>query len=67
VPPAIAVTYEIDASTDLVTGKRPRLTVERFEIAAGGRLAVLDLAAQIRVDNVDVCLPQAPQCRPFPS
>ncbi len=51
--PAVAVTYEIDGSTDPVTGKRPRLTVDRYEMAAGSRAAVLELAAQVGVDNVD--------------
>jgi hypothetical protein len=54
--PAIAVTYEIDGSTDPVTGKRPRLTVDRYEFGTGGRVAVLDLAAQVGVDNVDAYL-----------
>lgn len=53
---AIFVTYTVDGSIDPVTGKRPRLTVERFEIAASGRLAVLELAAQVGVDNVDAYL-----------
>jgi hypothetical protein len=53
---AIAVTYEINGSADPVTGKQPRLTVERYELAAGGRVAVLDLAAKIGVDNVDAYL-----------
>jgi hypothetical protein len=54
--PAIAVTYEIDGITDPVTGKRPRLTVDRYELGARGHVAVLDLAAQIGVDNVDAYL-----------
>jgi hypothetical protein len=54
--PAVAVTYEIDGSIDPVTGKRPRLTVDRYEIGNGSRVAVLDLAAQIGVDNVDAYL-----------
>jgi hypothetical protein len=56
VGPAIAVTYEIDGATDPVTGKRPRLTVDRYEFGTGGRVAVLDLAAQVGVDNVDAYL-----------
>jgi hypothetical protein len=54
--PAIAVTYEINGGTDPVTGKQPRLTVDRYEIGAGSRVAVLDLAAQIGIDNVDAYL-----------
>jgi hypothetical protein len=54
--PAIAATYEINGATDPVTGKQPRLTVDRYEIAGGSRVAVLDLAAQIGIDNVDAYL-----------
>jgi hypothetical protein len=54
--PAIAVTYEIDGTTDPVTGKKPRLTVDRYELGAAGHVAVLDLAAQVGVDNVDAYL-----------
>ncbi len=54
--PAIAIRYEINGATDPVTGKQPRLTVDRYELATGGRVAVLDLAAQVGVDNVDAYL-----------
>jgi hypothetical protein len=54
--PAIAITYEIDGTTDPVTGKKPRLTVDRYELGAAGHLVVLDLAAQVGVDNVDAYL-----------
>src|ERR1700730_11895533 len=53
---AIKITYEIVGSADPVTGKRPRLTVDRYEIGPSGRVAVLDLAAQVGVDNVDAYL-----------
>ena len=53
---SIKVTYEVVGSADPVTGKRPRLTVDRYEIGTSGRVAVLDLAAQVGVDNVDAYL-----------
>ena len=54
--PAVVVTYAIDGSPDPVTGKRPHLTVDRYEIGSGGRVAVIDLGAQVGVDNKDAYL-----------
>jgi hypothetical protein len=53
---AIKVTYEVQGSADPVTGKRPQLTVVHYDIGASGRVAVLELAAQVGVDNVDAYL-----------
>jgi hypothetical protein len=39
-----------------VTGKQPRLTVDRYELARSGQVAVLELAAQVGIDNVDAYL-----------
>jgi hypothetical protein len=53
---AIKLTYQVDGNQDPVTGKRPRLTVDRYVIASSGRVAVIDLAAQVGVDNADAYL-----------
>jgi hypothetical protein len=53
---AIKMSYTVDGSPDPVTGKRPHLTVDRYEIGASGRMVVLELAAQVGVDNVDAYL-----------
>lgn len=49
----VAVTYEVDGTADAVTGKHPHLSVDRFELARNGKLAVLELASPVGVDNVD--------------
>jgi hypothetical protein len=36
-----------------VTGKRVRLTVDRYYLWHGGRRAVVDLGTPVGVDNVD--------------
>jgi hypothetical protein len=53
---AIKVTYEVLGNADLVTGKQPKLTVVHYDIGASGRVTVLELAAQVGVDNVDAYL-----------
>jgi hypothetical protein len=53
---AIKVSYEVLGPADPVTGKQPRLVIDRYEIGKGGRLAVLELAAQVGIDNVDAYL-----------
>jgi len=51
---AVLATYQVDGPADPVTGKRPRLTVDHYELAgSGGRKAVLELANPIGADNVD--------------
>jgi hypothetical protein len=51
--PAIKVTYTTRSAPNSVTGKRVTLTVDRYELAKGGRVAVLDLGTPVGVDNVD--------------
>ncbi|MDQ6876482.1 MAG: hypothetical protein M3082_02050 [Candidatus Dormibacteraeota bacterium] len=53
---AIKVSYEVLGNADPVTGKQPRLTVVHYDIGTTGRVAVLELAAQVGVDNVDAYL-----------
>jgi hypothetical protein len=36
-----------------VTGKRVKLTVDRYVVAGGGRVATIDLGTPVGVDNVD--------------
>jgi hypothetical protein len=49
----IAVSYQVDGAADPVTGKRPRLSVDRYELGRSGQVAVVELAAPVGVDNVD--------------
>ena len=53
---AIKVSYEVLGPADPVTGKQPRLVVDRYEFGHSGRVAVLELAAQVGIDNVDAYL-----------
>ena len=53
---AIKVSYEVLGPADPVTGKRPRLVIDRYETANSGRVAILELAAQVGIDNVDAYL-----------
>jgi hypothetical protein len=50
---AVKATYTTQSAPNPVTGKRVTLTVDRYELARAGRLAVLDLGTPIGVDNVD--------------
>jgi hypothetical protein len=50
---AIKVTYTTSSAPNPVTGKRVKLTVDRYELAHGGKLATIDLGTPIGVDNVD--------------
>jgi hypothetical protein len=50
---AILATYQIDGPADPVTAKRPRLTIDRYELSQSGRRAILDLASPVGADNVD--------------
>ncbi len=49
----VAITYQVDGAADPVTGKRPHLSVDRYELARSGKVAVLELASPIGADNVD--------------
>ena len=47
------ITYTTVSKPNPVTGKRVKLTVDRYVLARGGRVATLDLGTPIGVDNVD--------------
>lgn len=51
--PAFKATYTTLSAPNPVTGKRIKLTVDRYELAHGGRLAIVDLGTPVGVDNVD--------------
>jgi hypothetical protein len=50
---AIKVTYTTVSKANSVTGKRVKLTVDRYVVAKGGKVATLDLGTPVGVDNVD--------------
>ena len=50
---AIKVVYTTRSAPNPVTGKRVTLTVDRYYVAAGGKLATIDLGTPVGVDNVD--------------
>jgi hypothetical protein len=50
---AIKATYETVSAPNPVTGKRVTLTVDRYVVAKGKRVATLDLGTPVGVDNVD--------------
>ena len=47
------VTLHTLGKANSVTGKRPRLIIDRYVYGKGGKVAVLDLATPKGVDNVD--------------
>ncbi len=51
--PVLEITFTRLSGADPVTGKRLALTIDRYEYARGGRVAVLDLGTPKGVDNVD--------------
>jgi hypothetical protein len=51
--PAVKVTYTTASAPNPVTGKRVTLTVDRYELAHAGRVAVIDLGTPVGVDNID--------------
>jgi hypothetical protein len=51
--PAVKATYTTLSAPNPVTGKRVTLITDRYELAAGGRRAVVDLGTAKGVDNVD--------------
>jgi len=51
--PVIKVTYTRLSAPDPVTGKRLPLTIDRYEYAHGGKVAIVDLGTPEGVDNVD--------------
>lgn len=51
--PVIKLTYTRLSAPDPVTGKRLPLTIDRYEYAHGGKVAIVDLGTPKGVDNVD--------------
>jgi hypothetical protein len=51
--PAVKATYTTRSAPNPVTGKRVTLIVDRYELAKGGRRAIVDLGTPTGVDNVD--------------
>ena len=51
--PAIHVLYHVQGPPDPVTGKKPTLMVDRYELASKGRLATVNESTPVGVDNVD--------------
>jgi hypothetical protein len=50
---AIKIVYTTQSAPNSVTGKRVTLTVDRYYLAAGGKVATVDLGTPVGVDNVD--------------
>ena len=50
---AVKATYTTRSAPNPVTGKSVTLIVDRYELASGGRVAVIDLGTPRGVDNVD--------------
>jgi hypothetical protein len=51
--PMVKVVYTTRSSPNAVTGKRVTLMVDRYELAKGGRVAIVELGTPVGVDNVD--------------
>lgn len=51
--PAVKATYTTQSAPNPVTGKQVTLMVDRYVLAHGGRVAVVDLGTPVGVDNVD--------------
>lgn len=49
----VKVTYTTQGKQDPVTGQRPKITVDRYVYFAKGKVATIDLATPVGVDNVD--------------
>src|SRR3954453_12513410 len=49
----VKVTYTTVSAPNPVTGKRVKLTVDRYVVGNGGRVATIDLGTPVGVDNVD--------------
>jgi hypothetical protein len=50
---AIRARYTTVTAPNPVTGRRVKLVVDRYELARGGRVAIVDLGTPVGVDNVD--------------
>jgi hypothetical protein len=51
--PAVKATYTTRSAPNAVTGKQVTLTVDRYALFRGGRVATVDLGTPVGVDNVD--------------
>src|SRR3954454_9025127 len=51
--PAIHVVYHVQGPPDPVTGKKPTLMVDRYVLGSKGRVATVNEATPVGVDNVD--------------
>jgi hypothetical protein len=49
----VKVTYTTEGQKSPVTGKRPKITVDRYVYFKGGNVATVDLGTPVGVDNVD--------------
>jgi photosystem II reaction center protein PsbP len=49
----VKVTYATEGQKSPVTGQRPKITVDRYVYFRGGKVATVDLATPVGVDNVD--------------
>jgi hypothetical protein len=49
----VKVTYTTEGQKSAVTGQRPKITVDRYVYSKGGKVATVDLATPVGVDNVD--------------
>ena len=49
----IKVTYTTEGQKSPVTGQRPKISVDRYVYFKGGKVATVDLATPVGVDNVD--------------
>jgi hypothetical protein len=50
---AVKVTYTTQGQKSAVTGQRPKITVDRYVYFKGGKVATVNLANPVGVDNVD--------------
>jgi uncharacterized protein YceK len=51
--PAVKATYTTQSAPNPVTGRQVTLTVDRYVLEHGGRVAIVDLGTPVGVDNVD--------------
>jgi len=49
----VKVTYTTQGQKSPVTGQRPKISVDRYVYFKGGKVATVDLATPVGVDNVD--------------
>ena len=49
----VKVTYTTEGQKSPVTGQRPKISVDRYVYFKGGKVATVDLATPVGVDNVD--------------